>query len=899
MKKIYQISLALLASTFTFFANAQVWQPLGPDDFNGPGFAVETSSALVLDATGAPLLAFTQAENNYTVGELSVRKFDGAKWVFVGPENISNGGALFISIANSTANVPFVAYADWAVAGKATVKKLDGGNWVTVGSAGFSSATVTYTSIAVDAGGIPYIAYSENEKAVVKKFNGTTWENVGGAAVSSGNGLFPVLSISPSGILYVAYADDSNDDKARVKKFNGTAWEDVGSPSVSEAAIQSAFSFTTAADGTPYIAYNDGDLYNSHSGKVKKLNGTSWELVGTVISSPANKFLSPIKLAISSAGVPYAAFSAVNQSTAFYFSEGMTVQKLNGASWETVEPLVTTIGSSDYAQSLAIDGTDKLYVNYLNLQTDGRTLNVAAFNGSSWQGVGNVGISEGVAEQVQTVLDAAGTPYIAYTENGHLNKVKKYNGPGWQDVGVLGTGVGETTGIKLAIDNSGTPYALFTDGSNGSVVKKYDGVNWQQVGLAPGLGNPATATLTVDASGAPYVAALATKPYVFKFNGTQWGLVGGTNISDEVASTVAFAVSPSGTPYIAFIDDYDGSIWGMDKNILKVKKFDGTSWVNIEGLYNDGYPATAIKLAFDPNGILYIAYTLEGGAAINVNSLVGDNWVGPGVLPDGGALGGISFDENGAVNVAYNFYDYDKHDFFIRVRKFDGTDWVAVGQERIAAGVASGVSISMKAGKAVLGYASGRAFAKILNDQPLPISLLDFSAALQNNIAQLSWQAANEQNVAYYNVQLATDGLRFSTIGKTEVLAGPAASKQYSFPSNIAGNASGRLYYRLQIIGKDGGISYSKIQILSLDKKAGFVLSPNPARGQFYIVPNAGFQLKNATLTLTDIAGRQVINRTITGNNQQQISVQGLAKGIYTVNIMNGKNAFQQKILVN
>ena len=96
---------------------------------------------------------------------------------------------------------------------------------------------------------------------------------------------------------------------------------------------------------------------------------------------------------------------------------------------------------------------------------------------------------------------------------------------------------------------------------------------------------------------------------------------------------------------------------------------------------------------------------------------------------------------------------------------------------------------------------------------PLPVVLLSFNVSgfksfNGNTNTLVSWETASEVNVGYFNVQRSTDGNEFSTIG--EVKAKGAGS--YSYLDNT--NLTGIVYYRLEIVDKDGRKSYSEIRQL-------------------------------------------------------------------------------------
>jgi hypothetical protein len=209
----------------------------------------------------------------------SVRKFDGANWLFVGPRRFTPGGASFTSLAIDPAGTPYLAYEDHANGRKASVMKFTGGAWVNVGVAGFSPGVAEYTSLAIDISGTPYVAFVDSAngaKVTVMKYDGTAWVTVGGPGVSAGAALTgrQYLSIDATGQPYVVYADGTNGNKAILKKFNGTTWVTIGVPGFSAGAVRDA-TLVLNAVGVPYVAFADAtDNYRLRMMKFDIATGT-------------------------------------------------------------------------------------------------------------------------------------------------------------------------------------------------------------------------------------------------------------------------------------------------------------------------------------------------------------------------------------------------------------------------------------------------------------------------------------------------------------------------------------------------------------------------------------------------------------------------------------------------
>src|SRR5207248_2304740 len=129
-----------------------------------------------------------------------------------------------------------------------------------------------------------------------------------------------------------------------------------------------------------------------------------------------------------------------------------------------------------------------------------------------------------------------------------------------------------------------TPYVVYQDIANGSraTVKKWNGSSWVTVGSAGfsagSISANSTPSIAIDGSGTPYVVytdnANGSFATVMKFDGSSWIMVGSAGFSAGGASYTTIAFDGSGTPYVVYQD-------GGNSNGATVMKFNGSSWVGV------------------------------------------------------------------------------------------------------------------------------------------------------------------------------------------------------------------------------------------------------------------------------------------------------------------------------
>ncbi len=340
----------------------------------------------------------------------------------VGTSGFSSGRVNSTSLALNTSGVPYVAFDEAVNKWKATVMRLNsaGTAWENVGNAGFSVEAATDISLVINGNGVPHVAFTDRGnglKVAVMRLNsaGTAWENVGNAPVSVGAALYTSLALNGEGVPYVAFSEASKEYKATVMCLSkgGNVWQYIGGSGFSPGGAE-ATSLVLNSAGVPYVAFKD--LVNGRKVTVMRLNAvqTGWEIVGGAGFSPGAVH-SP-SLALSSTGIPYVAFQdEANGKKA-------TVMRLNSA-------------------------------------------------GSAWEYVGGAGFSPDGAIHTSLVLSKTGVPYVAFKDiaNGGKATVMRLNGAGtsWENVGNPGISAGEVQYTSLALTSTGAPYIAFSDLTNG------------------------------------------------------------------------------------------------------------------------------------------------------------------------------------------------------------------------------------------------------------------------------------------------------------------------------------------------------------------------------------------------------------------------------------------------
>ncbi len=175
----------------------------------------------------------------------------------------------------------------------------------------------------------------------------------------------------------------------------------------------------------------------------------------------------------------------------------------------------------------------------------------------------------------------------------------------------------------------------------------------------------------------------------------------------------------------------------------------------------------------------------------------------------------------------------------------------------------------------------------------LPLTLLDFTATLNGKVAQLQWTTVTEINTKNFVVQRSADGRRFENIGTVNATGNSVQKISYQFTdAAVLSKGVSKIYYRLQMVDKDGKFSYSKVTIVNITPNGKiFVIYPNPVKDQLIVTSNASFN--KAEIKITDQSGKLIYRQemqNVQAGIQNKVNVVNLNKGVYYLQIITGSD---------
>ncbi len=687
-------------------------------------------------------------------------------------------------------------------------------------------------------------------KATVYIWDKNSWNTLGGNNYPHSCNYINTFCVDDSDNLFAVWCTYTNMGNFfnNIVKWNGSKWSTLGDSTTSP-YISSSQNISICKDKFGNLYTSGEDYINGKNyWVVKKWDGNNWSILGNSL----NLFNYPIlNICTDNIGNIYAAGVFTNLTA--YPNGNTYVSK-----WDKFTNKWSELGG---ANSFPINSSIKV--------SEISTLCVD--NHNNVYAAGNL-------------IDSLGKYYVA-----------KWDGQSWSKISGLDTSSknGSKGIFSIYIDNKEQLYSTgsFYDKKGKYYVAKWDGNKWNELGGTNGLvANGYINTITGDSNGNIYAAGYFKnnigKLYVAKYN---------TPLSpslyiDKIDTTTCavFVDIPVRGKSLYDISKLKGSIhWDttylnlggikFDSIYLKMNfiQIDVTHAANGYLTYNwsdsightvaDSAPLFTMVMYPKPNvsggtGIWFdsIPNKLEIDTVINVaakNASFNNGWVILSDTPQIIQSVNLLTCSAGCLPMHYQWYVNGQP------IQFDTLNYIYP--------TTNGVYTC------VVTYRTGVSISSPPVNVVLPVTLLSFKVQGFKSYNSINWQTATEINTSHFNIQRSTNGKDFTTIGKV-----PAkGASEYSYQNALTTDDSRftKFYYRLQIVDKDGALSYSEVRELSIVNSS-FSITPNPAKDNVTI---SGTKLKQ--VKLLDNLGRVVVVKEVINSNNISIPVTHLAKGIYMV----------------
>ena len=256
---------------------------------------------------------------------------------------------------------------------------------------------------------------------------------------------------------------------------------------------------------------------------------------------------------------------------------------------------------------------------------------------------------------------------------------------------------------------------------------------------------------------------------------------------------------------------------------------------------------------------------------------------------------------SGLISLNFNFSDYNgstANSTYVYALLYNATDGTfASGTNKLISTTSTNVSGSIvsfgvNAANLTNGYYT---ILYSVNPIVLPVTLSSFTAEAQSGTTLLKWVTATETGIDHFAIERSADGTNFTGIGTV------AANGSFSLPSNYSFTDgrpfAGMNYYRLGMIDRNGGMSYSGIRVVdhALSPDPTITIYPNPLGDILYVsIAESGGK---AELFIVNSIGQVVRAVKAVQAGITEIYVHDLAAGTYFIRMDVGATKYVRVIM--
>lgn len=163
----------------------------------------------------------------------------------------------------------------------------------------------------------------------------------------------------------------------------------------------------------------------------------------------------------------------------------------------------------------------------------------------------------------------------------------------------------------------------------------------------------------------------------------------------------------------------------------------------------------------------------------------------------------------------------------------------------------------------------------VYNENPLPVTLVNFNAKKTPNGNLIFWSTTSETNNAGFEVERSNDAKDFTLIARIDGKGNSKATVSYQFTD---ANPPVDNYYRLKQTDYDGTTTYSRI--IHLQSETAILKAyPNPAREEFVLESSDS----KSPVSIYNIAGQKILEKP--GAAQQTFKTDQMNRGTYIIQV--------------
>lgn len=181
---------------------------------------------------------------------------------------------------------------------------------------------------------------------------------------------------------------------------------------------------------------------------------------------------------------------------------------------------------------------------------------------------------------------------------------------------------------------------------------------------------------------------------------------------------------------------------------------------------------------------------------------------------------------------------------------------------------------------------------------PLPITLLDFSANSEACEVTIQWSTATERNNDYFEVYRSLDGKLWDKIAVVKGSGNSSVKNDYAIQDNDVLSDETYYYYLNQVDYDGRSEAFNPVSVYNTCNEQAIKIYPNPTNDMFE-VELPFINTKGISIEILDNQGKLV--QSFTSKEQNSVfknSIKHLPKGVYQVKVSSDEHSFSMVKLV-
>jgi len=195
------------------------------------------------------------------------------------------------------------------------------------------------------------------------------------------------------------------------------------------------------------------------------------------------------------------------------------------------------------------------------------------------------------------------------------------------------------------------------------------------------------------------------------------------------------------------------------------------------------------------------------------------------------------------------------------------------------------------------GNTCARVPVTLVEECPLPLSWLNFTAEKLNEGALLTWSTTEEKNTSHFDIERSSDGKHFTKTGLVKAM-GNTSQNNYHFEDTE--NITGIVYYRIAQYDIDGAYTYSVVRSVQ-HNKAEMLVYPTKHTGLFNLKLSFMSPVNRPIdVYLFSTLGTEVYHnkyQSTLGNLDADINITDLSSGIYLIRVSTEEGIYTSKCI--